>query len=77
VDARNWTLHTNSTGPYNTTVLWADGSVSHTDVERPELVFDPASPNHEAIYLVNGAFGGTYGNLSTFTLFRPLKRRNN
>jgi hypothetical protein len=55
-------------------VAWADGSVSHTDVERPELVFNPHSPAHEPMFLVNGAFGGPYGNLSTFTLFRPLKR---
>lgn len=70
----NWTLHNEPTnpGPYNGTVVFADGSVAHTDVERPELVFDPLTgrPSH----LVNGAFAGAAGNLSTFTLIRPLKR---
>ena len=70
-----WVLHDapTTTGPYNGTVTYADGSVAHTDVERPELVFDPVTrrPTH----LVNGAFAGAAGNLSSFTLVRPLHVR--
>jgi hypothetical protein len=75
LDGLSWVLHDDNgtnPGPYTGTILYTDGSVAHSDVERPELVFDPhtGQPTH----LVNGAFDGVLGNGTSFTLVRPLKR---
>ena len=73
VDPRGpWSLHSTIVGPYNGTVAWTDGSVTHTDVQRPQLVLDPQTG--KPIYLVNGAFWGPTGGGISYTLFRPVRQ---
>lgn len=74
LDGYAWTLHgeASNPGPYNGTVLWSDGSSSHYDLQRPQLVFDPVKGT--PTYMVNGATVDEVTGRS-FTLFRPLRQQ--
>lgn len=52
------------------TVFYTDGTHAHTDVQRPEFVYDEIAGVNT--HLINGAFLGAIGNLSSFTLMRPI-----
>ena len=68
----NWTLHLTpgNPGPYGKLVNYTDGTSAYTDIQRPEFIYDEATSSNA--YLINGAFLGAQGNLSSFTLVRPI-----